>query len=121
MGGGSGLHRLQFWSLQTLPHEKIQITAMDLWDVTPKMIISSPASATVERMAFLGKDHLGTFLSRSDPCHQTCDTGANAQNIRLYSIFLHLSPIASLTERSKRPSLSMEKTRFLIWVAWPVP
>jgi hypothetical protein len=82
--------------------------AMDLRDITPEMIISSPASPAMQRMAFLGNDHLGTFLSRSDPCHQTCNTGANAQNICLYPFFLHIiSSVVSLTERSKRPTLSM--------------
>jgi hypothetical protein len=66
------------------------------------MIISSPASPTMQRMTFLGNDHLGTFLSCSDPCHQACNTGANAQNIRLYPLFLHvISPIASLRESKK--------------------
>jgi hypothetical protein len=85
------LHGFQFRPLQTFPHEEIQIMAMDLWDVTPEMIISSPASPAMQGMTFLGKNHLGTFLSRSDPRHQTCDTGANAQHIRLYSLFLHLT------------------------------
>jgi hypothetical protein len=78
--------------------------AMDLRDITPEMIISSPASPAMECMTFLGNDHLGTFLSRSDPSHQARDTGANAQNIRLYPLFLHLMSSIALLIGAKRPS-----------------